>query len=126
MSNLLTEPTAMASTKRAEDFIALGVKCWKAALSLLEPYANAQPPGYGRQVLVNEVRVLRQMVNYAEQTATGVNTPKPAARWCGLDRRGRTRPPNPSCRACSASPGDMQITFRTAGLVYFKCNRCGE
>jgi hypothetical protein len=126
MSNLLTEPTAMTSPKRAEDFIELGVKCWKAALSLLEPYANAHPPGYGRQVLVNQLRFLRQTVDHAEQTLTRVGTPKPAARWHGLDRRGRTRPPNPNCPACHASPADLRVTFRTAGLVYFKCNRCGE
>jgi hypothetical protein len=43
-----------------------------------------------------------------------------------FDRRSRTRPPDPSCRACRATPDLVHVTVRTAGRLYFRCDKCGE
>jgi hypothetical protein len=123
----MTERIQMTMPKRAADFIALGVKCWKAALLVLEPYASAQPPGNARKILLNQVRILQHMVEHADRTViTGVEAPPVKPQYRGLDRRGRGRPAQPACPVCSAPPDQMRVTIRTPHIVYFKCKRCGE
>jgi hypothetical protein len=123
----MTEPIQMTMPRRAADFIALGVKCWKAALLVLEPYAYAQPPGINRRVLLNQVRVLQHMIEHADRTViTGLDTPPTTLRYRGLDRRGRGRPSQPPCPICNAPPDQMRVTIRTPHLIYFRCKRCGE
>jgi hypothetical protein len=43
-----------------------------------------------------------------------------------LDRRLRTRQPNPFCRSCQADPDNVRATVRTGSRVFFKCERCGS
>lgn len=62
-----------------------------------------------------------------EVGARAPNPPKPPASWRGLDRRRRSRIPEPtSCRACNAPVQPyVHVTIRTAFHVTFKCDRCG-
>ena len=47
--------------------------------------------------------------------------PQPA-----LDRRASGREPNPPCPVCGAKEDCVQVTIRTAHLIYFKCTECGR
>jgi len=49
-------------------------------------------------------------------------SPSPMA----LDRRARTRLPNPFCRTCHADPDNVRATVRTGGRVFFKCEKCNS
>lgn len=47
--------------------MAAGVKSWREALLILEPWVDAQPPSHTMTLLRREVRALRQTVLHVEQ-----------------------------------------------------------
>jgi transposase-like protein len=42
-----------------------------------------------------------------------------------MDRRSRTRIPNPPCPTCRADSEHVRVTTRTSARLYFKCGECG-
>jgi len=42
-----------------------------------------------------------------------------------MDRRSRTRIPNPPCPTCRADADHVRVTTRTSSRLYFKCDQCG-
>jgi hypothetical protein len=60
------------------------------------------------------------MARNAPDTNAG-SVPPPA-----LDRRSNTRPADPPCPTCHASPEEARVTIRTSFLMYFKCGKCGD
>jgi len=42
-----------------------------------------------------------------------------------MDRRSRTRMPDPPCPTCRTSPVDVRVTIRTASRLFYKCAHCG-
>jgi transposase-like protein len=43
-----------------------------------------------------------------------------------MDRRSRTRIPNPACPTCRADSEHVRVTTRTSARLYFKCGECGS
>ena len=43
-----------------------------------------------------------------------------------LDRRARTRTPDPPCPVCRVGPDHVRVTNRTTFRLFCKCDQCGN